>query len=360
MRFPPGNAADWDLTNANNLYFSVYAVNANQWFFQNNSPWVRLYDAEGGYFEYRHYQNGVQSDPLNTALNQWRDFVVPLRTSDLVANGWRRTIVGAPRLDHIGSIEFHADTWGAGFELWYDRVGFDLPVTIIAADFQSAGVPQLMLHFDQTVAATLDAADLDLRNLTTGGTIAPAAMSVAYDSATDVATITFPGLPGGRLSGGDYHLTIAATAVADPAGNTLAGPFVYDFTVPSDTDGDGLPDDWEIENGLDPANPADALEDLDGDGQSNLEEYAAGTDPRDPSDVFRVLHADRRAASFELTVPGRAGRTYTLLRSADLQAPGSWATITVFPAAAADSDLTLSDPNPPPVRAFYRVKVEKP
>ena len=47
-----------------------------------------------------------------------------------------------------------------------------------------------------------------------------------------------------------------------------------------DTDGDGLPDDWEKKYGLDPTRN-DANEDKDGDGFTNAEEYAAGTDPSD-------------------------------------------------------------------------------
>lgn len=45
-----------------------------------------------------------------------------------------------------------------------------------------------------------------------------------------------------------------------------------------DQDGDGLPDDYETDNGLDPTDPADAFEDKDNDGLSALDEYLAGTD----------------------------------------------------------------------------------
>lgn len=54
-----------------------------------------------------------------------------------------------------------------------------------------------------------------------------------------------------------------------------------------DTDGDGIPDGWEYFNGEyvdyhwapDPNNASDADEDLDGDGLTNYQEYLAGTDP---------------------------------------------------------------------------------
>jgi len=52
-----------------------------------------------------------------------------------------------------------------------------------------------------------------------------------------------------------------------------------------DTDKDGLPDEWEIENGLNPNDPSDADTDSDNDGLTNREEfdvkntYARSTDP---------------------------------------------------------------------------------
>src|SRR5262245_7472389 len=47
-----------------------------------------------------------------------------------------------------------------------------------------------------------------------------------------------------------------------------------------DLDGDRLPDRYEVANGLDPRDPADAASDADQDGLSALEERALGTDPR--------------------------------------------------------------------------------
>jgi thrombospondin type 3 repeat protein len=48
----------------------------------------------------------------------------------------------------------------------------------------------------------------------------------------------------------------------------------------TDDDGDGMPDDYEIANRLDPL-VVDANDDLDGDGFTNHEEFLAGTDPND-------------------------------------------------------------------------------
>lgn len=51
--------------------------------------------------------------------------------------------------------------------------------------------------------------------------------------------------------------------------------------VETDSDGDGLPNEWELQYGLDPNDPADADADPDGDLFTNAEEYAAKTDPND-------------------------------------------------------------------------------
>jgi hypothetical protein len=62
----------------------------------------------------------------------------------------------------------------------------------------------------------------------------------------------------------DFEIRVSYTA-GDPAG---------------DSDGDEIPDWWELQSGLDPALGADASLDADADGLTNVEEYLAGTDPQ--------------------------------------------------------------------------------
>jgi len=56
----------------------------------------------------------------------------------------------------------------------------------------------------------------------------------------------------------------------------------------ADSDGDGMPDEWETAFGLNPDNAVDAVADADGDGLANLSEYLAGTDPKDTSSSLRL------------------------------------------------------------------------
>jgi len=92
------------------------------------------------------------------------------------------------------------------------------------------------------------------------------------------------------LPPGLYRITVRAP-LADTSGNPMANTFQSIFRAASsiDTDGDGLPDDWEILLGYDPLKPdtngngiSDGREDFDNDGLSNAAELLVGTDPRNP------------------------------------------------------------------------------
>ena len=48
----------------------------------------------------------------------------------------------------------------------------------------------------------------------------------------------------------------------------------------ADGDNDGMPDEWEAKNGLNPSNATDGNSDADSDGYTNIEEFLNSTDPK--------------------------------------------------------------------------------
>ncbi|MCK5562039.1 MAG: hypothetical protein KAJ51_15675 [Thermoplasmata archaeon] len=68
----------------------------------------------------------------------------------------------------------------------------------------------------------------------------------------------------------------------DPDSDNLLNKDEYKYgtsPIESDSDGDGMPDGWEVENGLEPMLPSDGDYDDDGDGLTNFQEFLNGTDP---------------------------------------------------------------------------------
>lgn len=62
----------------------------------------------------------------------------------------------------------------------------------------------------------------------------------------------------------------------------VGGYPVYAGTSHVDSDNDGMPDDWEKQNGLNPVDPSDAMGDTNRDGYTHIEDYINGTSPRLP------------------------------------------------------------------------------
>lgn len=82
---------------------------------------------------------------------------------------------------------------------------------------------------------------------------------------------------------GNYNLTITAMDLDWKSSQITVELLVLDSDKFSqddkDFDKDGIPDWWEIQYGLDPHDPEDALEDWNNDGESNLKEFNSNENP---------------------------------------------------------------------------------
>ena len=100
--------------------------------------------------------------------------------------------------------------------------------------------------------------------------------------------------------------------------NLFPGPVLEleGFVVgPTDSEADGLPDDWELWRFGNLAQVASG--DPDADGASNLSEWTAGTDPLSSAEVFRItLTGPLIQPTLQFAI--RPNRIYSVERSVDL------------------------------------------
>jgi hypothetical protein len=119
-----------------------------------------------------------------------------------------------------------------------------------------------------------------------------------------------------------------------------------------DSDGDGMPDSWEIANGTDPGQP-DAAADPDGDGDSNYQEYLAGTDPLDPESRLRVDRIETAGGAVQFAFTAASNRTFTVQFKDALEA-ASWSLLTNISAAPQTRVISISVA-PTNSTRFYRL-----
>ena len=161
-----------------------------------------------------------------------------------------------------------------------------------------------------------------------------------------------PPWPTNLVDGGGFSLQRANLDEYgnDPINWTTAAPNPGPAAGNPDSDGDGMPDLWELLYGLS-VGVNDAASDLDGDGASNLNEYLSGTVPNDPNSFLRLMIVGAGPAVLQFNAGD--GRTYTIEYKNTLNAP-SWSKLTDVPAGVARL-VQVPDPSATPTR-FYRLR----
>src|SRR5207249_3851183 len=122
--------------------------------------------------------------------------------------------------------------------------------------------------------------------------------------------------------------------------------------VSADSDGDGLPDAWELKVFGD-LTTASATTDSDGDGLGDWAEYLTGTSPLDSRAGMTITPALMGSNGLTLNFPTVPGRTYRLQSSPDLT---TWGDLTNY--FATGTNLLVNLPVPPEARSFWRFKLQ--
>lgn len=125
-------------------------------------------------------------------------------------------------------------------------------------------------------------------------------------------------------------------------------------TPTQDSDGDLMPNDWELANGLNPT-ISDATADLDSDGASNLAEYLAGTDPQSSTSTPSIRISKLANNQLRLVFPCASNRHFYIERNSTLD-NATWTPL--FDAISTGGmqiyDATLT---PTPAARYFRVRI---
>jgi hypothetical protein len=233
------------------------------------------------------------------------NFTLSSRTVGSGTNGWwwtdgffdcdggadvSLTLISSPTLSvTIPSVTTEGDgiLAGQGTVNISQALGADLVVSLVSSDITELMVPATVtipqdsdtFTFDLTVVDDLEIDDTQTVTVTasaTGFTPANATIDIQDNDDTDGDS-----LPDWWEI--QYFGDLSQDGSGDYDGDELDNLAEYqNDTYPNDEDSDDdeMWDGWEVQYGLDPLDNSDANDDLDGDGLTNLEEFLAGRHPK--------------------------------------------------------------------------------
>jgi len=162
----------------------------------------------------------------------------------------------------------------------------------------------------------------------------------------------------GRLSGYVYGANVGWISLS----NAVAHVQTDSIPAGPDSDGDGIPDNWELlyAGNLTSLNGAG---DFDNDGVPNSQEYLADTDPTDPSSNLRITDfiANSGGTANTLTFTSRPTRLYEVHERTTLTLDSSWTDSglgTIPPDPGTTTTRSFADAASP--TRFFRVEASRP
>jgi hypothetical protein len=129
------------------------------------------------------------------------------------------------------------------------------------------------------------------------------------------------------------------------------GSFVIALVGNADSDGNGMPDGWEVLH-----NVTEAAADEDWDGSTNIDEFVAGTDPRNANSKLAFTSIEYLAQGCRLIFDRVGGRTYRVEFRDEIESNQPWQLLGEITGTGSavmmnDAAATGSD------RRFYKLSV---
>jgi hypothetical protein len=130
----------------------------------------------------------------------------------------------------LQSQRYWRDQYATGSVLEYVRQGFkvsgvapQITATNLSSKNTRPTAREMTFFFNTDVSAHLSASDLEITNRKSGKKLDSSKFKLSYDTNTNIATFTFPGLSNYDIDAGDYTVTLAATKVTDSRNTALDG-----------------------------------------------------------------------------------------------------------------------------------------
>ncbi len=233
--------------------------------------------------------------------------------------------------------------------------GVDLALSLLSTTVETNGSMRVIAQVQNIGAPAAPTATVALRFA--GQTNLP--LSTADTPLLDpgrLAQVAFD-VPAGSVPEGENIFSLRADDNGVTGDSKLPNnSLTFSVNLFVDSDGDGMPNIWELTHQLNASDPSDAEVDSDGDGLSSLGEYLAGTDPNASGSYLRITSITGDTNGVQLTWGSAPARLYTIERTTNIVA--GWTAISTHNQGTPPQNTAIDFNATNLVPYFYRLVVE--